>query len=191
MLYTIGYATKPFDVFVAQLKKFQINAIADVRSVPFSKVFFDYHQTALQKSLPAHNIDYVFLGKELGPRSQDPAHYDESGQVQFNRLMDSDLFKAGIQRVQVGLGKGLNIALMCAEKDPAGCHRSLLVSHYLAKQLDSDIQHIDHDGKLESQQQLEKRLIKIQGVEEDLLTPTEDLMAIAYERQLKQTSYRK
>lgn len=191
MLYTIGYATKPFDVFISQLKNHQINAIADVRSTPFSKVFFDYHQTALEKTLPANGIDYVFLGKELGPRSKDPEHYNSSGQVQFDRLKKSPLFEAGIKRLQSGLDKGLKIALMCAEKDPATCHRSLLVSHYLCKNFKTDIRHIDHDGGLESQSQLEQRLIEIQDVKADLLTSTEELSAIAYERQLKQTSYRK
>ncbi|MFK7864661.1 MAG: DUF488 family protein [Pseudohongiellaceae bacterium] len=191
MLYTIGYATKAFDAFLNQLKSFDINAVADVRSVPYSKVFFDYHQSALQKSLPAAGISYVFLGAELGPRSKDPNHYDSEGQVQFSRLQESALFKSGIQRLEDGLNKGLNIALMCAEKDPASCHRSLLVSHFLAARLDSDIQHIEHCGSLESQQALEKRLIQIQGVEADLVTPEEERLKIAYERQLKQTSYRK
>ncbi|MFT7293889.1 MAG: hypothetical protein ACI87Q_001744, partial [Pseudohongiellaceae bacterium] len=42
-----------------------------------------------------------------------------------------------------------------------------------------------------SQSQLEQRLVEIQGVKADLLTSAEELSAIAYERQLKQTSYRK
>lgn len=191
MLYTIGYATKPFAEFIAQLKEYKIDAIADIRSTPFSKVFFDYHQSALEKTLPANGIDYVFLGNELGPRSKDPDHYDGSGQVQFDRLKRSSLFETGIERLQSGLDKGLKIALMCAEKDPANCHRSLLVSHYFCEHFKTDIQHINHDGGLESQSQLEQRLVEIQGVKADLLTSTEELSAIAYERQLKQTSYRK
>ena len=46
-LFSIGYATKPIDVFVAQLKHFDIQAVADVRSVPYSKAFHDYHQEAV------------------------------------------------------------------------------------------------------------------------------------------------
>jgi len=61
------------------------------------------------------------------------------------------------------------------------------VSHYFCENFETDIQHINHDGGLESQQ----RLIDIQSVKADLLTPAEESSAIAYERQLKQTSYRK
>jgi hypothetical protein len=141
--------------------------------------------------LPANAIDYVFLGKELGPRSKDPEYYHRSGQVQFVRLKKSALFEAGFKHLQGGLSEGLNVALLCAEKDPAECHRSLLVSHYFCENFETDIQHINHDGGLESQSQLEQRLIDIQSVKADLLTPAEESSAIAYERQLKQTSYRK
>ncbi|MFT4672220.1 MAG: hypothetical protein ACI945_001562 [Pseudohongiellaceae bacterium] len=141
----------------------------------------------LEKTLPANAIDYVFLGKELGPCSKDPEYYHRSGQVQFVRLKKSALFEAGLKHLQGGLSEGLNVARLCAEKDPAECHRSLLVSHYFCENFETDIQHINHDGGLESQQ----RLIDIQSVKADLLTPAEESSAIAYERQLKQTSYRK
>ncbi|MFT4863499.1 MAG: hypothetical protein ACI95C_002731 [Pseudohongiellaceae bacterium] len=191
MLFTIGYATKPFATFIDQLKHHEIDVVADVRSVPFSKLFIDYHQTALEKTLPQHEIKYVHLGKELGPRSKDPAHYDSSGQVQFSALMGSTLFLQGIERLNLGLTKGFNIALLCAEKDPAGCHRSLLVSYYLTRAQRLEIQHIDHEGKLESQAKLEQRLITQQDLSVDLLTPAAELAQLAYEQQLKQTSYRK
>jgi len=47
---------------------------------------------------------------------KDPDHYDRSGRVQFARLKKSSLFEAGIKRLQGGLSKGLNIALLCARK---------------------------------------------------------------------------
>ena len=191
MLFTIGYATKPFSVFIEQLQQYDINVIADVRSVPFSKVFFDYHQTSLQQTLPKHGIKYVYLGAELGPRSKDPNHYDETGQVQFDRLMESSPFLSGVDRVNTGLAKDLNIALLCAEKDPATCHRSLLISYYLSRHKELEIQHITHDGGCESQDDLESRLIAMQGLVPDLLMSSEDTFQLAYQQQLKQTSYRR
>jgi uncharacterized protein (DUF488 family) len=191
MLFTIGYATKPFTTFVEQLKRHSIDVVADVRSVPFSKVFVDYHQPALEQSLPQHSLKYVYLGNELGPRSKDPAHYDSSGQVQFSALMGSRLFLRGIDRLNLGLTKGFNIALLCAEKDPASCHRSLLVSYCLSRAQQLEIKHIDHAGKLESQAELEQRLVAQQDLSADLLTSASELTKLAYEQQLKQTSYRK
>lgn len=190
-IYSIGYATKPIGDFLEQLELHGIDVVADVRSVPFSAAFHDFHQPALQKVLPAAKIKYVYLGDELGPRSKDLTHYDSSGQVQFDRLMLSDLFLKGIERLQVGMEKELNIALMCAEKDAATCHRSLLVGHYLLHEKEIEVKHINHHGEIESQKALEKRLVDIQGLVPDMLTAQEEIEQLAYQQQLKQTSYKR
>ena len=132
-IYTIGYATKPIDEFISQLQRHNIQAVADVRSVPYSKVFIDYHKEAIQRSLARHHIKYVYLGEELGPRSKDDSHYNQSGQVQYDRLMQAPLFLDGLKRLMTGLKKNLTIALMCAEKDPATCHRSLLIAYAIER----------------------------------------------------------
>ncbi len=191
MLYSIGYATKPIDVFIQQLQQHSITAVADVRSVPFSKVFYDYHQPAIQKHLRAAGIHYVYLGAELGPRSKDETHYDSDGQVQFDRLRQSHIFTLGIQRLQSGLKKGHRIALMCAEKDPANCHRSLLIGYHLGNVLHTSIQHITHSGQLESQSELEARLPHLHKMEQDLFQSSDHVKDQAYRLQLKDTSYRK
>ena len=150
-LYSIGCATKPLDTFIGQLKRYGINAIADVRSVPYSKAFHDYHREPLAVSLKRQGIYYVYLGEELGPRSKDDQHYDDCGQVQFDRLVASEPYLKGVARLQAGLNKGLAIALMCAEKDPADCHRSLLIGYHLQRSPGMDLAHINHDGELEMQ----------------------------------------
>lgn len=190
-LFTIGYATKAMPTLLEQLQTYKIGAVADIRSVPYSAAFHEYHKEALQAALTNSGIHYVYLGKELGPRSEDASHYDASGQVQFARLMHSSLFKSGIERLHRGLQRGMNIALLCAEKDPANCHRSLLVGHYLNHYESVVVNHISHTGELESQDDLEQRLITLQGLSEDLLTTAEQLKEIAYARQLQKTSYRK
>ncbi|MGH1487093.1 MAG: DUF488 family protein [Cellvibrionaceae bacterium] len=198
-IFTIGYATKPIDIFIAQLKQYEIDVIADIRSVPYSKVFHDYHKESVQSYLKKHQIKYVYLGDELGPRSKDDKHYDESGQVQFSKLMQSPLFQQGIKRIKDGINKEFNIALMCAEKDPATCHRSLLVGYFLKRHNSSEnntqnnitIQHIDHNGNLETQDALEQRLSTLNEIEVDLFTSAEEQQEQAYQLQLKNTSYRK
>ncbi len=197
-LYTIGYATKPMAVFVQQLKHYRIDVVADVRSVPYSKVFHDYHKEPVAARLKQQGIAYVYLGDELGPRSKDDRHYDDTGQVLFDRLMQAPLFKQGIKRLGNGLQRSYKIALMCAEKDPATCHRSLLIGYFLqrygieaADEASCEVLHINHQGELEGQQALEQRLCHIHGIEQDLFLSLEERESQAYQLQLKQTSYRK
>lgn len=190
-LYSIGYATKPIGVFLQQLEEYGITAVADVRSVPFSNAFFDYHQGAIAGHLKRASIQYVYLGNELGPRSKDDAHYDEGGQVQFDRLMHAPLFLRGVERLRLGLRRGYRIALMCAEKDPATCHRSLLIGCALQQYLGLELHHITHDGGLESQQSLLERLPELHQLKEDLFLSREEKLEQAYRLQLKKTSYRR
>ncbi len=196
VLYTIGYATKPIDVFIKQLKHYSIDVVADIRSVPYSKVFHVYHKESIAAHLKASNIQYVYLGEELGPRSKDDSHYDEDRQVVFDRLMQSDLFKHGVERLHVGSKKGFSIALMCAEKDPATCHRSLLIGYFLQHHTspfgdECEISHIRHDGSLETQEELEVRLPEMNNIKVDMFMSDKEQARQAYEIQLKKTSYRK
>ncbi|GAB3375684.1 DUF488 domain-containing protein [Spongiibacter taiwanensis] len=191
MLYSIGYATKDLSAFLQQLEQHNITAVADVRSVPYSKAFFDFHQPALASSLKACGIHYVYLGEELGPRSKNPEHYDSSGQVQFERLQQSALFQQGIRRLTTGLDKGLQIALLCAEKDPAVCHRSLLISEYLLDRQQLEVQHICHGGELESQSVLRQRLVTENRIVPDMLTPACECEKMAWRAHSKRFAYRR
>ncbi len=190
-LYSIGYATKPIDIFIQQLQQYGINAIADVRSVPYSKAFYDYHREALTATLHQVNIKYVYLGEELGPRSKDDAHYDDNQQVQFDRLMTSPLYLQGVQRLQKGLDKGLSIALMCAEKDPADCHRSLLIAYDLQRKLKQSVQHIKHDGSLESQAAMEQRMVELHRTDSDLFSNADEQVELAWQLQSREKAYRR
>lgn len=191
-MYTIAYATKPLEIYLAQLKAHGVTVVADIRSVPYSRVFHDYHREALQAALREVGIRYVYLGEELGPRSQNPDHYDETGQVQFDRLMQAPLFHRGIQRLFDGLGKGFTIALTCACKDPAICHRSLLVGWSLRHQHDCELQHILHDGSLESQTALEQRLLEMTGTQPDMFSGGEQgALSLAHQRQCQACAYRR
>jgi len=191
-IYTIGYATKNITDFIAQLKRYGITAVADVRSVPFSKIFIDYHQHNIQLHLAEAGIRYVYLGDELGPRSKDEDHYDK-GQVNFSKLSKSQLFAKGLQRLSKSYDKGFKVALMCAEKDPANCHRSLLIAYHMQAVggHDWDIKHINHDGGIEKQEDLEARLVQLHTVKQDMFTDAAQQQSEAYQRQCAAVNYTK
>lgn len=57
----------------------------------------------------------------------------------------------------------MNIALMCAEKDPIDCHRAILVARELVEQ-GKDVDHILATGEIETHQALERRLLEDRGL---------------------------
>ncbi|MCS6814577.1 MAG: DUF488 domain-containing protein [Cyanobacteria bacterium] len=158
-LLTIGHSNLSIEAFIALLKEHRVTAIVDVRSHPYSRYAPHFSQAALKCSLQAVGIAYVFLGKELGARSTDPTCYDEQGKVIYDRLAQTTLFAEGMKRLTIGMQK-YRVALMCAEKDPIACHRSILICDRLKQQnLSLRISHILSDGTLETHEQLEERLL--------------------------------
>lgn len=156
-LFTIGHSNLSVEAFLLLLQKHEITAVVDVRSHPFSRYLPHFNQSEIKASLSSIGIQYVFLGKELGARPEDLSCYYVSGKALYERIATTSLFTKGIQRLLKGAAS-YKISLMCAEKDPITCHRTILVCRKL-KDLNLQINHILSDGNLESHQDLEARLL--------------------------------
>lgn len=186
-VYTIGHSTHPLDTFLGLLKQHGVTAIADVRSSPFSRFNPQFSKDALERSLKAEGIKYVFLGRELGARSEDPACY-ENGRVQYARIAKTELFDSGLARVMRG-AQSHRIAMMCAEKEPLDCHRTLLVSRALAER-GVPVMHIWANGQTESHGDAMLRLLDVVGLpREDLFRTQQELLVQALRRQEDRVAY--
>jgi uncharacterized protein (DUF488 family) len=75
MIFTIGHSNHLIEAFIALLHRHGITAVGDVRSHPYSRYVPQYSREPLQAALTQAGIEYVFLGKELGARSENPACY--------------------------------------------------------------------------------------------------------------------
>ena len=181
MIFTIGHSTHSIERFLELLDLHNIGAVCDVRSSPYSTYNPQYNKRELTASLQEHNIRYVFLGEELGARSEDTSCFID-GKVQYEMLAKTHLFKTGLERIRKGTGS-YKLALMCAEKEPNDCHRSMLVSRELEKE-GFDIEHIMDDGSTESHHQSIERLIKKLKLDQsDLFTTEKETRDKAYKIQ--------
>ena len=156
-VYTIGHSDLSIESFIEHLQRNGITALTDVRSSPYSRMQPQFNRETLKSDLQKNNIAYVFLGKELGARSEQPECYI-NGKVQFDILARQPLFLDGLDRVINGLEKH-RIALMCSEKDPLNCHRTILVARQLHNR-GITVKHILYDGSIELHSALERRLLK-------------------------------
>lgn len=162
-IFTIGHSNQTIEEFISLLHKYGVTALADVRSHPYSRYLPHFNQANLKESLINQGIRYVFLGRELGARSDNLDCYIE-GKAIYERIAKTETFHQGIQRVLEGAQK-YKVALMCAEKDPITCHRAILVCQHL-KKFDLNINHILRNGNLESHLHLEDRMLVKQGLTE-------------------------
>ena len=186
-VYTIGHSTHPTERIIELLNLHEITAVADVRSHPYSRFNPQFNRENLRAALKAAGISYVFLGRELGARTDDRSCYVD-GTVQYDRLAGTKLFQKGLMRVAEGV-RGHRVALLCAEKDPLTCHRSILICRHLAA-LGVGAQHILDDGRIESHDQSLSRLLAELGLAGgDLFRTRDELIIEAYERRGRQIAY--
>lgn len=186
-LYTIGHSTHPIEKFIELLTQHSITAVCDVRSHPYSKFNPQFNRESLQKELREHGIVYVFLGEELGARSSDPNCYI-NGKVHYPSLAQSDLFHQGLSRLRKGM-ESYRVALMCAEKDPITCHRTILICRHLRAD-NIDIQHILEDGSIEKNSDSEERLLQVLKLPQgDLFTSVQEYIERAYDLQGEKIAY--
>ena len=155
-VFTIGHSNQAVEGFLALLQQHGVNALADVRSAPYSRFNPQFNRETLRRELADAGIAYVYLGRELSGRSDDPACYVE-GRICYDRVAETQRFKDGLRRLERGMAEH-RIALMCAEREPLHCHRTLLV----AQALDVggvEVSHIHADGNLESHADAIDRLL--------------------------------
>lgn len=186
-IYSVGHSTQPFEKFLNLLQKQGVTAIADVRSAPYSRFNPQFNREELRAALKVNGIRYVFLGKELGARSEDECCYVD-GKVQYKLLAKTPFFQSGVRRVLEG-AEAHKIALMCAEKDPIDCHRTILVARELVSR-GATVTHILQDGSIESHQDAISRLIFKLGLgEADMFRSEELTVDDAYEKQGDRIAY--
>jgi uncharacterized protein (DUF488 family) len=186
VIWTIGHSNHSAVRFIDLLQGAGIDCVADVRSTPFSRRNPQFSQKALTASLKDAGIEYWFLGDALGARPTDADCY-EDGKASYARIAATAAFQEAI-RALIDQSHAKRIALMCAEKEPLDCHRTVLVGRALA-QRDTELAHIHADGRIEPHAALEERLLHLAKEKVDLLNDRDAALAQAYDKQGKRMAY--
>ena len=155
-IFTIGHSNHPLPHFLSLLQSHQIDVVVDTRSHPYSNHTPHFDEPSLKACLQNQAIRYLYLGKQLGGRPADRSFYDSQGHVLYARVSHSSDFREAIDRVVKGLQK-YRIALLCAEENPAHCHRRLLITRFLTSE-GINVGHIRGDGSLQSEEDLVKKI---------------------------------
>ena len=191
-IFTIGHSNHPAESVVEMLYRYDIDEVVDVRSSPYSRYASQFNKEALAqmfRTLPDGPISYVYSGAELGGRPPDPSCYYPDGRVNYDRLAESDQFDVALRRL-IHNADERRIAVMCSEKEPLACHRTLLIAQALI-QRGVEVQHILSDGSLEIHQTTMERLMDLFKLPHngDLFRSREEVIADALVRQAKRVAY--
>jgi uncharacterized protein (DUF488 family) len=187
-LFSIGHSNIPAERFAALLRESGVDAIADVRSTPFSRRFPWFSGKNLAGTLAQHGMTYLSYGDTVGGRPRDAALYRD-GIADYEAMARQPDYQTGLDRLLADVGRA-RVCLMCAEREPLDCHRCLLVARSLAER-GLTIGHILHDGTVEPHAATEQRLLALTGASDDLfVTGQDDRLAAAYRRRARTAAYR-
>lgn len=128
-IWTLGHSTRSIEDFIALLRHYRIEVLADVRRFPGSRRLPQFGQQALRDSLQAAGIHYQLL-TELGGRRRPSADSPNTAwrNTSFRGYADhvaSAEFARGLARLQE-LAARHRTAMMCAEVLWWRCHRSII-----------------------------------------------------------------
>ncbi len=161
-LFTIGHSNHAVEHFLALLRRHGVEAVADVRSRPYSRFVPHFGRERLARILADEGLGYLFLGRELGgkPARDDPPQ----ARLDYQTRIREPSFERGIETLLGALAEQ-PVALMCRERDPLDCHRLHLICRYL-RPMALDIRHILPDGEVERHGTTERRLLERAGTAE-------------------------
>ena len=152
VVFTVGHSDRDETEFVRLLTENEIATLVDIRVFPGSRRYPQFNKEALRALLEQADIVYHWAGKQLGGKR--PVHPDsphvaltESGLRGFADYMASDDFQRAVAQL-TNLASKARTAIMCAERLPEHCHRSL-IADYLILQGCQVIHLIDVDERRE------------------------------------------
>ena len=127
-IFTIGYEGATVAEFLAALQKAGVERVIDIRAVPNSRLP-GFTKTPLRNALAEAGIDYVHL-RALGTPADGRAAARAGRKDELKRIYAGQL---ELPEAIAETGKMLDFsrekpsALLCYERDPAACHRTLLL----------------------------------------------------------------
>jgi Protein of unknown function, DUF488 len=152
IIFTIGHSDLDAESFLALLRDHGLETLIDVRSAPFSRFRPHFSRGALNASLDATGIRYIWAGSALGGRPDDPACYRDGivrkGNVDYGVMSRQASYQEGVRQLLANAANG-PVVVMCSEEDPRRCHRHHLLEPSL-RELGATVLHIRRDGYLET-----------------------------------------
>ena len=128
-IFTIGYEGTTVPDFVSALKGAAVERVIDVRALPLSRRP-GFSNTPLRGALEEAGIEYVHL-KALGTPSEGRTAARAGRHSDMERIYAGqlELPEAMAQSAQMlELAREKPSALLCMEREPAHCHRTLLLN---------------------------------------------------------------
>jgi uncharacterized protein (DUF488 family) len=131
-LYTVGHGTRTADELLDVLSSASVGRLVDVRRHPGSRRHPQFGRAALERFLQARGVAYEWRGAELGGRRRAPEAPSRHTALRnrsfrnFADHMDTDEFRAALERLERDARHNPPLAILCAETLWWRCHRRMI-----------------------------------------------------------------
>eukprot|EP01059_Diplonema_ambulator_P019840 TRINITY_DN33501_c0_g1_i1.p1 TRINITY_DN33501_c0_g1~~TRINITY_DN33501_c0_g1_i1.p1 ORF type:complete len:190 (+),score=42.33 TRINITY_DN33501_c0_g1_i1:57-626(+) len=140
-IYTVGHSDHTTESFFKLLRDNGVTTLVDVRSIPASGRFPHFCKDVLEKDTRDRDIEYIWMGKELGGRG-------EGGMNVWGHLEKQEGKDAMLALEKLALERRGSCAMMCSEGAWRSCHRGV-ISNFLVTDHNTEVKHIDSRGGVE------------------------------------------
>jgi len=140
-IFTVGHSDLTFMRFLTLIQANNVNHIIDIRSIPYSRRAPWSNKSRLPEILKPFQIRYTYLGHKLGGKKQPIKRISKQQGISSQADYDDGI------HLLLQLSMRDKLALLCAEGDPALCHRQHIIAQTL---IDADIKvlHILKNGAI-------------------------------------------
>lgn len=136
-LYTVGHSNRAIEDLLNLLRRVEIRQLVDVRAHPSSQRFPQFNAEALRKALEEAQVAYHWAGRHLGGHRQGPSQslhmaLQDAALRAYADHMETEVFARAAGQL-INLARRAPLVIMCAEKHPQNCHRSLIADYLTLK----------------------------------------------------------
>lgn len=157
-IYTIGHSNYSVERLIDMLRHYNIDCVIDTRGIPYSKYNIQFDKETIRYTLTKAGFIYLFMATEFADKRDTKVSYIEEGYADFEKVIEEEDFKRGVERLKDGCNKGYRIALLGAMQDPIRCHRSILLGKALREE-GFNVMHIMDDYLTKDQDYIEERIL--------------------------------
>lgn len=146
--FTIGHSNRSFEDFLAMLKSFSIELVADIRTLPGSRKYPHFDKEKLEGWLRQNNIEYRHLpalgGRRKPMKDSRNTAWRHAAFRGYADHMETEEFSVALTELEQ-LASKHKVAYLCSEAVWWRCHRAMVSD--LLKNRGWEVMHIMEVGK--------------------------------------------
>jgi len=144
VFHTLGYEQSEPEEYIRRLRKHGVSVVVDVRDMPLSRKR-GFSKNQLRELLAAAGIDYIHVQTLGAPKPLRDGLRSGGSWWNYVKAYTSGVLARRSEDIEflIDLASRERVSLLCFERDPGECHRSL-VAHEMVRRSNGHNLQVEH-----------------------------------------------